>query len=165
MSNKQPCFAQTVMIIAASLTIHPQGLQQNNRHRKAPQDNWTASQSHWEDLVGSGIKRLSKWLVIHFNNQWKCPFLGYQGLYRHMFPVFSNKLWLTFDAESLINPPLALRLYPLCVHYISSSLKLHKVFPKKDVRVFLKPKWMPHIIKIVSLSPKMEKNHLYPINH
>ena len=23
---------------------------------------------------------------------------------------------------------------------ISSSLKLHKVFPKKDVRVFLKPK-------------------------
>jgi len=66
MSNKQPCFAQTVMIIAASLTIHPQGLQQNNRHRKAPQDNWTASQSHWEDLVGSGIKRLSKWLVIHF---------------------------------------------------------------------------------------------------
>jgi len=26
MSNKQPCFAQTVMIIAASLTIHPQGL-------------------------------------------------------------------------------------------------------------------------------------------
>jgi len=26
MSNKQPCFAQTVMIIAASLTIHPRGL-------------------------------------------------------------------------------------------------------------------------------------------
>jgi len=26
MSNKQPCFAQTVMIIAASLTIHLRGL-------------------------------------------------------------------------------------------------------------------------------------------
>ena len=46
MSNKQPCFAQTVMIIAASLTIHPQGLQQNNRHRKAPQDNCGAQKKH-----------------------------------------------------------------------------------------------------------------------
>ena len=173
MSNKQPCFAQTVMIIAASLTIHPQGLQQNNRHRKAPKDNWTTLQKLLRRPCWFRYKKafqvisysLPKPLVIHFNNQWKCPFLGYQGLYRHMFPVFSNKLWLTFDAESLINPPLALRLYPLCVHYISSSLKLHKVFPKKDVRVFLKPKWMPHIIKIVSLSPKMEKSHLYPINH
>ena len=55
-----------------------------------------------------------------------------------MFPVFSNKLWLTFDAESLINPPLALRLYPLCVHYISSSLKLHKVLPNAENVIYLK---------------------------
>ena len=67
-----------------------------------------------------------------------------------MFPVFSNKLWLTFDAESLINPPLALRLYPLCVHYISSSLKLHKVFPKKRRTCFFKSKTTSLVLKNIS---------------